>query len=433
MRVALIDPSLFTWPYDSALALALVEAGHTVRIFGKPPRATDAGPALSLLQPHFYRELERPIAHKLPHALYLGLKGLSHTIHMARLLRELRSFRPDVIHFQWAPLPAVDRLYVPALRRIAKTVLTVHDSAPFNGNPRSALQAAGSISIMSSFDRLIVHTQTAADRLRSYGIAAERIYRIPHGPLDDAAGAHDHSPAIPRAGTDPDAPVTVLLFGRIKHYKGADLLLRAAAAMRPELLTRTRIRIVGQPFMDLAPLHTIIEDSGIGPYVQLEPRFVSEDEVSQLLGSADVVALPYREIDASGVMMTAISAGVPIVATRVGLFAELLEDGVHGRLVDPEDHKALARALEELVESPQLRSQMGEQVRALRDALPTWRSIAEQTSRLYAELASTGQVAHATPAVAGAAPGPSTRIPEAGSATTTSSAADQSLSSQDAP
>jgi glycosyltransferase involved in cell wall biosynthesis len=128
---------------------------------------------------------------------------------------------------------------------------------------------------------------------------------------------------------------------------------------------------------------------GITGNVSIEPRFVSDQEVAELLGAADIVALPYREIDASGVLMTAISAGVPIVATRVGLFAELLQDGTHGRLVDVEDHTALARALEALVESSELRARMGEQVRALRDALPTWGSIAQETTHLYEKLVPT--------------------------------------------
>ena len=151
----------------------------------------------------------------------------------------------------------------------------------------------------------------------------------------------------------------------------------------------------------LAPLHQLIASAGIADSVRIEPRFVSDDEVSCLLGSADVVALPYREIDASGVLMTALSAGVPIVATRVGLFAELLEDGVHGRLIEVEDHEALARALAELVQDATLRTRMGEQVRALREALPTWINIAEETGRLYAELSAAG-----APAVASAAAAP---------------------------
>lgn len=381
MRVALIDPSLFTWPYDAALALALQAAGHEVAIFGKPPRETDTGPGRALLRPHFYRQLESPLAQRLPRPLFLGCKGVHHIVDMARLMSELRAFRPDVIHFQWAPLPVVDRWFANWLQRLAPIVLTVHDSAPFNGAVSSAVQMAGAVSIMSHFDRLIVHTDAAAQRLRSYGLRPERVRRIPHGPLEGSAVA---VPKRPRSDAD---PVSILLFGRIKPYKGADVLLRAAAAMRPEALQRARIHIVGQPFMDLAPLHALVRDAGISERVRIEPRFVADAEVGELLSSADIIVLPYREIDASGVLMTAISAGVPIVATRVGLFAELLEDGRHGRLINVDDHLALARSLDELVLSPELRARISGQVSELREALPSWESIARLTLNLYGELA----------------------------------------------
>jgi glycosyltransferase involved in cell wall biosynthesis len=208
----------------------------------------------------------------------------------------------------------------------------------------------------------------------------DRIRRIAHGPLNGSAVV------VKRRKRAADQPVSILLFGRIKPYKGADVLLRAAAAMDRQTLSKARIHIVGEPFMDLAPLHQLVEQGGISQHVVIEPRFVADHEVGELLGSADIVVLPYREIDASGVLMTAISAGVPIVATRVGLFAELLEDGKHGHLIDVDDHIALARALEELVEQPELRARVSRDVRGLCDSLPSWASIAQQTAGLYGEL-----------------------------------------------
>jgi glycosyltransferase involved in cell wall biosynthesis len=380
MKVALIDPSLFTWPYDAALSLGLHGVGHSVTIFGKPLLAADAGPAHGMLSQHFYRRLAQPRTRHLPRPLFLGLKGGSHIFAMRRLVRELAALRPDVIHFQWTPLPAVDRWFIPALRRIAPLVLTVHDSAPFNGAPRSALQMLGAVSILKQFDRLVVHTEAAARRLGTYGIAPERIVCIAHGPLGTLA----EIPAKPAAAVS--GPLRILLFGRIKPYKGSDLLLRAAAALPRELLRQCQIQIIGQPFMDLAPLEQIVRDENLGEHVQIEPRFVAESEVASILGAADIITLPYRDIDASGVLMTALTAGVPIVATRVGLFAELLEDGKHGRLIPVDDHLALARALEELIRDPQLRARMGAQVRALRDEIPDWTAIAAQTTQLYQEL-----------------------------------------------
>jgi glycosyltransferase involved in cell wall biosynthesis len=385
MRIALIDPSLFTWPYDAALALALQDAGHEVAIFGKPIDAAEAGPAHPVLRAHFYRVLESHAAKQLPRALFLLGKGVVHVRDMLSLLTALRAYRPDVIHVQWAPLAIVDRWFIPQLRAIAPLVMTVHDSVPYNGSPRSYLQRLSAVAIMGRFDRLIVHTKVAAQRLGEYGFAADKVRLIPHGPmgvapvLENAIGHNGHA-------KNPDAPVQVLLFGRIKEYKGADVLVRAAAAMRPDILQKCQIRIVGKPFMDLAPLQREVEAAGVAAHVSIEPRFVAETEVGQLLSSADIIALPYREIDASGVLMSCLTAGVPVVASRIGLFAEMLVDGTHGRLIGVGDHAALARALEELVGDPARRAQMGAAVRALRAEMPTWASIAELTVRLYREL-----------------------------------------------
>jgi glycosyltransferase involved in cell wall biosynthesis len=384
MRIAMIDPSLFTWPYDAALALAIQEAGHEVAIFGKPIESSEAGPAHSLLRTHFYRELESAAAKRLPRPAFLLGKGLIHVRDMVSLLSALRQFRPDVIHVQWAPLAIVDRWFIPQLRAIAPLVLTVHDSVPYNGSPRSYLQRLSAVAIMGRFDRLVVHTRIAEQRLREYGLAAGKIRLIPHGPM--AVDPVLESASATPVRKQPGAPVEILLFGRIKPYKGADILVRAAAAMRPEIVRQCKIRIIGKPFMDLEPLEREIREANIADYVSIEPRFVAESEVGQLLAATDIIALPYREIDASGVLMSCLSAGVPVVASRIGLFAEMLVDGKHGRLIDVGDHQSLARALEELVVNSELRARMGGEVRQLRAEMPSWASIADMTVNLYREL-----------------------------------------------
>jgi glycosyltransferase involved in cell wall biosynthesis len=382
MRIALIDPSLFTWPYDAALALALQSEGHELKIFGKPLDIAGAGPARELLQPHFYRWLSTKLAMRLPRKVFAASKGLTHIWEMGSLLEQLKAFQPDVIHFQWTPLPIVDRLFLPKLRAIAPLVLTVHDTLPHNGSPGWGLQNMSALSILSKFDELIVHTQAGLERLRSYGLPEAHIRRIPHGPLgSDTAIAGSTKPAR-GAGQ----PISILLFGQIKAYKGVDVLLKAAAAMPRETLAKCRVRIIGKAAMDLAPFEEIIRSERLGEFVQLEPRFVPETEVNALLASADIIVLPYRAIDVSGVLMASLAAGVPIVATRIGVFAEILEDGKHGRLIAVDDHVALARALEELVNDAGLRERMGAAARELRDEVPSWQSIATSTTQLYTQL-----------------------------------------------
>jgi glycosyltransferase involved in cell wall biosynthesis len=386
MRIAMIDPSLFTWPYDAALASALAARGHQVAVFGRPFEPGEATPEAPLLRPHFYQTLDAPFWRDLPKPLFLGAKGVAHVAGMLRLLDELKRYAPEVIHMQWTPLPPVDRWFLPALRRLAPTLLTVHDSSPFNSNPSSPVQRWGATSIFAGFDHLIVHTQEAARQLQARGLPSSRVSQIAHGPLGKLPEIVRRDPRR----SEPDR-LRIVLFGRLKPYKGADILVRAAAAMPKALLRRCRISIVGQAFMDMEPLYRVVDASGIGGSVEFDLRFLDEEEVAPLLASADIIALPYRQIDASGVLMSSLAAGVPVVASRIGLFDELLVDGEHGYLVPPGDHIALAQALSALVADDDLRARMGANVRTLMQKLPGWDAIAASTEKLYARLQQTAR------------------------------------------
>jgi hypothetical protein len=158
MKLAVIDPSLFTIPYDAALCDALVDAGAELRLYGRGFRDGESMPGRTRVIPHFYAASER-LRSALPLKAVRLLKGVEHTADMLRLKRLLAADRPDVIHFQWAPLPAVDKRLMASFSAIAPTVLTVHDTTPFNGSPNSSLQQMGALAVFGAFDQLIVHTE----------------------------------------------------------------------------------------------------------------------------------------------------------------------------------------------------------------------------------------------------------------------------------
>jgi glycosyltransferase involved in cell wall biosynthesis len=360
LKIALIDPSLFTIPYDAKLADALGELGHYVTVYGEARRPGEEPTEFERLRPLFYSELLRlGTAHWTRPAVRLA-KGALHWRAMRRLVDDLRTMSPDIIHFQWSPLPAVDRLFLRKLRRLAPVVLTAHDSHPFNGTP-SRLQHLGAIGILREFDSVIVHTEEARARLSSFGVPAGRLVRIPHGLLYEA---HPVAPYEVKSAER----VRFLLFGKLKHYKGADVLIEAFRRLPPDLQSRIEVQIVGKPYMDVTPLHEAA--LGLGAGVRLDFRFVSDDEMNDLLGQTDVIVFPYREIDVSGVLMAALRHGRPIIASRIGGFGELLVDGRHGLLVPPGDAVGLAMAMAQLCTQPQTRSEMGAAVAELSTAIP---------------------------------------------------------------
>ena len=383
MKIALIDPSLFTWPYDSALMEGLRANGHEVALITKHLSTGEQGKGEKGVIELFYRGFAHPLMKKLPRPAFLALKGLSHFISHFKLNLALRRYKPDVIHLQWAPLPIIDRLFIPALRRIAPVVLTVHDSSPFNNNPSAKLQRIGAFDIMNEVNALIVHTAQACAALAKHGIAATHINQVPHGVLGSG-------PAIAQttAARRENEPVNVLLFGKLKPYKGADILIRAVAALPADKRASCRVRIVGKAEMDTAPLFALSEELGVSENIVWDLRFVDDSEMADIFAQADIMAMPYRDIDASGVMMVALGVGRPIVASAIGLFKELLEDGKHGYLVPQQDPQALAAALQKLIENTDLRLNMGQNVRQLGNDIPDWAEIGRMTTDVYAKLKS---------------------------------------------
>lgn len=372
--VAVVDPSGFTLPYDYSFTRALGDAGARVLLFtrelrpGEPPPPSGVG-----IRVWFYRASERAMRRwpRLTGALRFA-KGLEHGIDLLRLSQWCRRDRPDVVHLQWAALPFLDRLILGRLRRNSVVALTVHDTKAFLGSASSPIQYWGWRSTLNEVDQLIVHTVEGVRVLRDQGIRTP-IAVIPHGPLEFPAGAS----AI---AEEPE----ILLFGILKPYKGADLLLEAFARIPGPIRAGWRLRIAGKPQMNPNPLLERAEKLGIASSVIWDLRYLGDAELGGLFARSSILAFPYREIDASGVLMGAVGLRKAIVASRVGAFAELLRDGETALLFPKEDIAGLTRALQSLMESASLRAKLADaSYEAFRSRIPSWDAIARTTIDLY--------------------------------------------------
>jgi glycosyltransferase involved in cell wall biosynthesis len=190
---------------------------------------------------------------------------------------------------------------------------------------------------------------------------------ISHGALDDLTAQPEDAAPPPELGA-PAGPV-VLFFGLLRPYKGVDVLLDAWR--RAELPAGAELWIAGMPRMDVSNV------SGDG--VKTALRFVSGAELAGAFRAADLVVLPYREIDQSGVLFTALAFGKPLLLSSVGGFPEI--DGAE--LVPPGDVPALAQALTTLLADPAKLERMAAASRALAAGPYGWDGIARRTLALY--------------------------------------------------
>ncbi|WP_235208716.1 glycosyltransferase, partial [Thermoanaerobaculum aquaticum] len=194
---------------------------------------------------------------------------------------------------------------------------------------------------------------------------------VPHGVLDYYGRIGTHSAPVGPSSVL-DVRKIVLFFGVIKPHKGLDVLIKAFAGLPGPLLNETVLLIVGCPKIPVVPLQKLARNLGIEERVVWDLRYVPEESVGSLFRRATIVVLPYQSVDQSGVLMTAIAFGKPVIVTRVGGFSETLRDGVHGLFVEPGDISGLTRAMATLLSDHQLIEQISRAVRELGERELSW-------------------------------------------------------------
>jgi glycosyltransferase involved in cell wall biosynthesis len=123
------------------------------------------------------------------------------------------------------------------------------------------------------------------------------------------------------------------------------------------------------------------------PNVRWVPRFVPDDELGAYFRRADLVVLPYREIDQSGVLFTALAFGAPLLLSAVGGFPEVAATGA-AELVEPGRPAELREALARLLADPARRQELAAAARAAAAGPYGWDDIARRTLELYRSLSS---------------------------------------------
>jgi glycosyltransferase involved in cell wall biosynthesis len=222
----------------------------------------------------------------------------------------------------------------------AKLIVTMHDAAPHPGDPalgwdfmiRKQLKAADGVMALSDH---------VADTLSvRYGVLRGDIGVIPHPAFD--FGAAPAARRFPKG-----RPFRLLFFGRIKPYKGLDLLLDAARLLEPH--HDIALTIAGQG--DLKPY---AQKLAALRSVKTINRWIEESEVGALLAGHDLLLTSYSEASQSGVIPSANAVGLPVVASRAGGLREQVADGVTGVLAKDDSAQAFADAVARLVADPAL-------------------------------------------------------------------------------
>lgn len=266
-------------------------------------------------------------------------------------------------------LQVLEDLQVPAIV-VAHTVLV----APTR-HQRTVLERAATVAA-----QVVVMSNAARTRLcDAFDVDPQKVVTIPHGAATPPAVA-------PTAGRP-----TLLTWGLLGPGKGIERVIDAMVPLE-HLGARPRYVVAGQTHPKVfaadgeAYRNARIEQAwrrGVAASVSVDASYRNVASLTALVQSAAVVVLPYDSTDqvTSGVLVDAIAAGRPVVATAFPHAVELLESGA-GTVVDHDDHDALVSAIARILNEPKVAEAMATEARRLAPAL-AWSVVA----RAYLALA----------------------------------------------
>ena len=149
---------------------------------------------------------------------------------------------------------------------------------------------------------------------------------------------------------------TVLYVGELIKLKGVNYLLAALQRVHREY-SQVRLTIIGEGNCK-TELDRMSEEMGIAEYVEFT-GFLKPEEVKEHMLKSDVLVLPSLTEGLPRVIIEAMAAGLPVIATDVGSVKELVKDGENGFLVKPGDIDALTKAIMNLAGNGKQARKMG--------------------------------------------------------------------------
>lgn len=314
----------------------------------------------------------------------LGNTGLSlESLNIGRLnqvKRAVESAAPDVVHFTGPHLWNVALVRWLRAKGIP-VVHTIHDLDPHYGTSYGQLLYLWNWAILRSADHIVVHGKLYRERLIAAGRRAES---VTYTPLTFLFVGYSTSRALAASDNDVNYEPMVLFFGRQERYKGVDSLLKAFERVgdrMTDVAPNERLRLIVA-----GPGDVYRQKYGDGPRgVEWRNHLIGDEEGVRLFRRCSVVVLPYRDGTQSAVIAAAYFFRKPVIVTNVGALAEYVLRGKTGLVVDGDDVvEGLARAMLELLKTPEYSSRLGRAGRAWYDAQRELDT--ERLSRLYQRL-----------------------------------------------
>lgn len=240
----------------------------------------------------------------------------------------------DILIIEWLPFlkySSFEISLIKILKKLNKNLFyTIHNFFPHNNNNKKI--ESRYIKLYKTIPNLLVHSIETSKKLEKYDVK-NKIIKINHGVLFSDIKFNERK----------DLKM-IGMIGTISEYKGIEDAIKMLSCLSDK---NYYLYIAGKGKEEyIQTLNKEIEYLGLKDRVIIENRYLTLEEIIKLTKKSLVILMPYKNIEQSGVALTSIGLGIPIVGYKIGGLKDLIIDDYNGFLVEKNDYKKMGEKLE---------------------------------------------------------------------------------------
>lgn len=308
-------------------------------------------------------------------------KILNYFKSIKEIIRMIKVQQYDVLHVQWFTVSPVDYfMLLEAKKQGLKIIVTIHDILPFN---EKFYDFKYHKKIYEVADEIIVQAETNVNRFKElFPEQSNKVSYIPHGNFLNYAKIHSREYAR-KVLNLPNDKLILLFFGQIKKVKGLGVLINAFS----EVCKRSNnihLVIAGSVWDDDFSIYEQkIQQYNLSDKITCDIRYIKDEEIEYFYSASDINVLPYLDVYQSGVIQLAYAYKKPVIATNIGAFTSIVEDGVNGFICEVNDYLSLSNAIDRAMYSKDKLQIMGEKGYDYIVEKFSWKDIGVKIVELY--------------------------------------------------
>jgi glycosyltransferase involved in cell wall biosynthesis len=248
---------------------------------------------------------------------------------MIRLTKAVFVLKPEIIHIQWIKFWLIDLTFLFFLKiRKINVVYTAHNLLPHNRNKFDFIK----YKIYYNFiDDIIVHSHDTKIKFKTNFNLIKNIHVIRHGILDVNISTNDISLIKTRISEKLELKNKVVfsVLGFQDYYKGCDIV-RDMWSQQSFFFENDNFQLI------IWGKNKGIDYSILSNYmnVNIRDEYISNEEFISIIQLSSVILMPYRNISQSGLLLTAMNEGIPIIVSKSGGLSEVIKYGDVGEVMN---------------------------------------------------------------------------------------------------